>query len=481
MSFVPKCALVALMLAAGTAAAQRQPVKLPPRPEVPPAKPYTYPKVTIDSLPNGLRFAIVENHELPLVVVRTAIAGAGPGGIWHLDPPGKPGAFGLMLATLREATTSRPTAQLRDEILDIGADMFFTNSVSFTPPNFRAPRSRWIPALTLMADVIRNATLPADGLARVQTSLAGALDRLPPITHSNRGVWMALYGAESPNSQFPTSASIRSVTRDDIVALKDKYLRPQNTTIVIVGDVTVADARDAVAIAFGGWERGGTTVTSIAPPTPVAAPTAIYLKDSPGLAQTFVAAGFALPGRDHADTPAIEALSALVGDAGFAAGSRLYTAFRAERGLSYAIGVTQTTRPIPETAPLIATLTVTPASVDTAVVLMRRVLGDLQGARPPSQSELEFAKRGLIGRAPAEMERLDVVASNVASSILDRLPPKYLESWAGRINAITLPEVQAAAAKYIDPDHMAIVVVGDRSKIEAPLRATGIPVVIIEK
>jgi zinc protease len=63
----------------------------------------------------------------------------------------------------------------------------------------------------------------------------------------------------------------------------------------------------------------------------------------------------------------------------------------------------------------------------------------------------------------------------------DRLPPNYLNTWVNRINSLTLPAVQAAAAKYLDPDHMVIVVMGDRAKIEPALRATGLPVVIVDK
>jgi predicted Zn-dependent peptidase len=71
------------------------------------------------------------------------------------------------------------------------------------------------------------------------------------------------------------------------------------------------------------------------------------------------------------------------------------------------------------------------------------------------------------------------VASTVLASIRDRVPPTYLNSWVKRIDAMTLSDVQAAASKYLDADHMTIVVIGDRAKIEAPLRATGIPVVIV--
>lgn len=471
---------VLALVAATTAGAQRAPVKLPPRPEAPPAKALAYPKVTFDSLANGLRFAIVENHELPLVVVQTVVAGSGPMGVSFIDAPGKAGAWGLMLTTLREGTTLRSAAQISDEVADLGTDMRFTNTIAFSTPMFRAARSTWEASLNILADVLINPTFPEAGVTRLQTALAGTLDRLPVATIANRTLYASIYGTESPYNQFATAASLRSVTRDDVVAIHQKYLRPQNLMMVIVGDVSVAEARAAVTKEFGQWQRGGTTITPIVPPAPATpAATTIYLKDSPGLAQSLVVAGQTLPGRDHADAAAIETLASVLGDFSVSAGSRVYNAFRIERGLSYSARVELGSRPVPETVPLVATFAVAPAVTDTAISVLLRVFRELRQEKPATASELDFSKRNLIGRLPGDIERLDLLASSIALTMRDRLPGDYTSRWIGRINAVTLADVQSAASRYLDPDHMAIVVVADRSKVETALRATGIPVVIV--
>ena len=471
----------AVWLLAAPLAAQRAPVKLPARPDAPPARPFVYPAVTYDSLPNGLRFAIVENHELPLVVVQTAVEGAGPLGISFLDPAGKQGAWGLMLMTLREGTSTRSATQITDEAADLGTEMRFTNSLAFSAPAFRSARSTWKPSLDLLADVLTNPTFPQASVTRLQNTLATNIERLPPVSVGPRVLYANLYGAESPDNQFATPTSVRSLTRDDLVAMQQKYLRPQNTMLVISGDVTVPEARAALARAFGGWQRGGTTVTPTVPAAPTPAPTTIYLKDNPGATQSLVVSGIVLPGRENVNAAAVEALSSVLGDFSVSSGSRMYSAFRLERGLSYSPRVELATRPVPETAPLVATLQVPVGVTDTAIATLMRVYRELRQDKPATASELEFAKRNLIGRLPADMERVDLLASSVLLNMRDHLPPDYLNKWIGRINSLTLPEVQAAAAKYLDPDHMVIAVVGDRSKIEAALRATGIPVVIVEK
>jgi zinc protease len=471
---------VALLLAAAAAQAQRAPVKLPPKPVVPDGKTFVYPTYTIDSLPNGLRFAVVENHELPLVVVQTTFAGIGPSGSSFLDTPDKAGAFGLMLTMLREGTTTRSPTQVSDEALDLGTDLRLPGPMAFTPPSFRTARSTWKPSLALLADVMMNPAFPEASVPRLKNTIATGYDRLPPISIATRLLYTGLYSGQGTYAPFANSGTVGAITYADLVDMRQKYLRPQNTLIVVGGDVTMAEVRAAMASAFGKWGRGGTTVALVTPQAPTTpAPTTIYLKDSPGLPQSMIVGGLLVPGRDVADAAAIDAMASLLGDLRASAGSRIYNAFRVERGLSYSPVVQLAARPIPERSPLVAIAPVPPAVTDTAVMMLVKVFRDLRQEKPAAASELDFSNRSLLGRLPVSMDKIDSVSSTVLASIRDRVPPTYLNSWVKRIDAMTLSDVQAAASKYLDADHMTIVVIGDRAKIEAPLRATGIPVVIV--
>jgi zinc protease len=470
---------VALLLVAAAAAAQRAPVKLPSRPALPPAKPFVYPSYALDSLPNGLQFAVIENHELPLVIVETAFAGSGPLGSSLLDAD-KPGSWGLMLSMLREGTATRSLPNISDEALDLGAQFRVPATPSFIPPWFRAPKSTWRPALALLADLVMNPTFADASFQRVKTQVSTALDRLPPATLANRILFTQLYNGEGPYRQFATSATLASITRDDVVQLHGKYVRPQNTVIVIAGDVTPTEAREAMRATFGSWARGGTTVAPIIPAPPTTpAPTTIYLKDSPGLPQSLIVTGLLVPGPESRDAAAIGAMTTVLGDFKVSSGSRIYTALRTERGLSYSASVQQLGRPVGEMGVLAAIAAVAPGVTDTAVTTMVKVFKDLRQERPVTAAELEFSKRSLLGSLPAVMEPVQAVADTMLASIRDRLPPDYMNTRVERIGSVTLPEVQAAAAKYLDSDHLAIVIIADRAKVEAALKATGIPVVIV--
>lgn len=466
----------------GVAGAQRS-TKLPPRPAaIPAAKPFLFPAFTLDTLPNGLRFAVIENHEIPMVTVRTAFSGYGPYGTWFLDPPGKEGAWGMLLSTLREGTTTRSTTQIVDDIADLGSEFSMSVPTTFNSPMFRSAKSTWVPTLALFGDMLMNPSIPTDRFERLQTTTATAIDRLSATTQATRLLVSTMFGSTSEYSRFATSASMKALTRDDLLAMKRMYLGPQNAIFVIGGDVTRAEVRRALTDVLGNWERATTTVGLIVPRAPeVRAPTTIYLKDAPGQANPVFVSGQLMPGRDHADGAAIEVLASVLGDAGVSSGSRVYRAFRTDAGLSYAPNVQLGSRPIPENVLLVGSFSVAPTAVEQAVNLWVQVVRELKGAKPILDSEMQFSKNNLIGGLPINTETLDGMTLQVINALRGRLPPTYLNDWIRSVSGLTQAQVQAAATLYLDPEHMPIVVIGDRSRIEAGLRATGFPVVIVEK
>lgn len=480
MSTLTQRAAVVLAFAsiAATAGAQRPTTKLPARPTPGPAKTFVYPAVALDSLPNGLRFAVVEKHELPIVIVRSVLTGTGPLGASFLDPAGKEGAWGVLLTALREGTTTRSATQLNDEVTDLGTEFVTSGPAAFLPPFFRAAKSTWEPSLHLLSDILINPAVTADGVSRAKTLATSALDRLPSLSIANRMLYNVHYGQESAYNHFAVSASVKTLTLEDVLAMKRDYLGPQNTIIVITGDVTRAEAKRAMQEAFGKWERSRVTVSPVVPAGPAsAAPTTIYLKDRPGSATSTIVAGPVVPGRDNANAASVDAMVAVLGDG---SSSRVYRAFRTERGLSYVSGVqVLTPRPIPETAIVSAVLPVATAATDSGVMAWLEIVRDIRGQKPVLASELESAQDNLVGQLPKKLEKLDDLSINVTNAIRDRLPPGYLNDWIKRIGGLTVADVQAAVNRYMDPEHMPIVVVGDRAKIEAALRATGIPVVIV--
>lgn len=450
--------------------------KVPARPTPGPAAVFVFPKIVTQTLPNGLLLAIVENHELPIVAVRFGFRGG-----TFLDAPGKEGGWTLMLNSLREGTTSRTGPAIAERAADFGTPIVWSPAAPLLgAPSFTTVRSAFPPLIELVADMLVNPTLPADAVRRLQTAQAAGAARPSQGTLAARTFAAQLYGADHQYARFSTDSSVRSLSRDDLVKLQTTYLRPQNTVVVVAGDITVPEARAAVEKAFSSWERGGTTIESAIPAPPAyVAPTTIFLRDQPNAPLSLIIGGQVVPSRGTAGVAPIEAVDAILG--GASGGSRMFQAFRVDRGLSYSPSMSIDWRPEPQIATWRGIATVAPAKTDSAVMEWLRVLRDAHGDRPLTTTELEFSRKNLVGALPANLETVVQIANSTLMVLQARLPESFYNDHVRRMNSLTLTEVQAAAAKYLDPDHTVIVVVGDRAKIEAPLRATGIPVVIVDR
>lgn len=451
-------------------AAQALPT-VPPRPTPGAVKPFVFPKINVQTLPNGLRLAVIESHTLPIVAVNVGLLG-GP----SADPAGKEGAWTLMLNTLREGTTSRSAGEIADVAADLGTNIEWATQAGYNP-RFTTIKSAWQSALALVADMLINPTFPPDNVTRVQAAQVASA-RPVPVTLANRVAVAELFGPDHLYARFPTDSSVRRVTRDDLIAVQAEYLRPQNAVIVVAGDVTVAEASEAVKKAFSSWKNTGTSIESkyLAPKTaPV--PTTIYLRDFPGAPQSAIQGMEVIPSRASKDAPTIAMIDGIV--AGQQVSSRMWDAFRGSHGLSYSpIGVIAWRTP-PQDGTWSQSATVPAGKTDSAFIELARVLREAHGSRPITAAELDFARRNLLGLLARRPATVNGVATAALEVMVARLPTTFYTDYAARLNSLTLAEVQAAAAKYIDPDHLVLVVVGDRAKIEAPLRATGIPVVIV--
>jgi zinc protease len=471
-------ALVAAVMAASPSRAQTTAV-VPPRPTPGPPKVFEFPKINTQTLPNGMRLAVIENHELPLVAVRFGFLG-GP----FLDAPGKEGGWELMMNALREGTTMRSASSIADAFADLGTTIDWS-AVGMSPsngaPSFTTLKSAWQPALRLVAEILTYPSFPTEAVNRLQAAQANAASRPRQDQVPLRVISPVLYGGDHQYTRtlLATDSSVRRITHEDIVGLYASYVRPQNTVVVIAGDITLANARAAVEKAFSGWQRTEKVITSKAlPSTTQPAPTTIYLRDFPGATQTMLMVGTSIPSRASIDGAALETVNSILG--GATAGSRLYDALRTSRGLAYAANSVVQWRPEPQSANWLVTTTVRTEKADTAVTEAVRVLRELHGDRPITEDELEFSRRNLTVNLPNQLETVDNQANNALGLLKNGLPLNFNADNVNRINALTLSDVRSAASKYIDPEHLIIAVVGDRAKLEAPLRATGIPVVIVE-
>ncbi len=434
------------------------------RPETPPPPIFKFPKVTSNTLPNGLRLLVVEDHALPLVSVRAVI-----GADSTLDPAGKEGLYALTLGTMREGTTSKNADQLAEAYADIGA--------SVTPTSFTTTTPGFADGLALMADMLAHPAFDQVGVDRRKAIQSAAAKRLAAApTSAPRHLFNAvLYGAENGyvRSLVPSEKSIGSLTRDDLVALHNRYVRPQLTTLIVVGDVTSASALAAATHAFGDWARGSETARVEQSTVPTSRPTTIYLLDTQN-PQAYVYVGGAGPSRDANDYVVADVMGAV-------SNARMVQTLRERRSFMYSGVSGIIARRAPLVSSFVGSAAINASKVDSALVEWIALLKGLSVDRPVSSQELEATRRNRIGILPARIEGPDSVATRLAELVRDNVPLNFYDNYVARVPSVTPAEIAASAHKYVDPEHLIIIVTGDRKTLEPALRSANIaPVVIVD-
>ena len=440
-----------------------------------PAPELHIPQWTTTKLSNGAELVVSERHELPLVSFEISFVG----GANQYDPADKPGVGTFTAGTLLEGTTHRTGDQISNALQLLGSQLS-TPSVAAESGRltFESTASKFVPTLDIVADVVENATFPAAAIeryrARQLVSLTQARDRTTSIAASVFP--KVVYTAASPYRRTMTEASAKAITRDDITSFYKKYYQPGHAVITVVGDVKPDDVKREVEKAFASWAAGGSMPSFDYPATPAPKATTIYLVDKPGAAQSTFTIGEPGPSYTTPDYYATAVMNELLGGL---FQSRLNHDIREVKGYSYGVGSTFSFGRGP--GPFRAGGDIVTAKTDSALIEFMKQLRDIRGAVPPSADELSQAKASLVQSLPERFSSVGGVNNAIAQIYTMGLPQDWYQRLIKGVGAVTSEDVVHAAQQHIDPDHLAIVIVGDRAKVQEPLAATKIaPIMLLD-
>ncbi len=325
--------------------------------------------------------------------------------------------------------------------------------------------------LDLFADVVRNPSFPEKELERLQARLrlSHLKARADDPEQTAAAVFPRLiYGPEYPYGRpdMGTPASVKSISREDVVAFIRRIMVPGNAALVIVGDVQPDAIAAALEARLAAWPPGPVP----APPAfePVPAPPdgrPMYLIDKAGAAQSILAIGRIGASRKSPDFHAMVVMNAILGGQ-FA--SRININLRQEKGYSY--GAESGFAFYRGPGPFVAGGPVESGVTKEALEELFKELAGIAGARPVTDDELAFARERIVLGFPGRFETTFGVAGQLAILVADELPDDEFERYQPRVEAITKADVDRVARKYITPDRMTVLIVGDRSKIEGPLK-----------
>ncbi|MGH7619508.1 MAG: M16 family metallopeptidase [Gemmatimonadaceae bacterium] len=456
-------AVAAAIVALATSAAAQTGARR--KPTTKPAPSYAFPKVQTRTLPNGMTVEIVENHSLPLVAVRTVIEGGA-----LLDPQGKEGLYALDIALLRDGTTSMNGVELAQALDELGATV--------TPTSFTTITGELDKALPLMGDMLMHPTFAPDAVDRRKAALKSTLQRAEGDANAvaNRLLNTILFGPEHPFGRAATQASVSSITRDDLVAFHSANVRPQNVTLVIVGDVTPTSVMPLVTTVFGGWEKTGERVSVKVPSGIASQPTYIYLFDRPGAPQTTVRFGQVGPMRSSPDYYAFDLAMSIFGATG---SSQLAQSLREQHKLTYSVTHVASWRGWNEPSVIVGSAQVDAAKTDSALLVwMSELKNFADTSHEITPQDLEFGRSVTVGSLATRFETFDAIANEVVSMVQNHLPMTFVDDYVHYVKMIPAKGVSIVAHRFLNPTHTAIIVVGDRKTIELPLRAANVGPVI---
>lgn len=447
----------------------RTPVDLTKPPALGAPKPLTLPAVVTRELPNGLRLMVVEQHELPLAdFVLVVKSGA------ETDQAGKLGTATLATALLKEGTTTRNSLQIADQEAFLGVDIFAGSGWDATTIQLHTPTAQLDSALALFADVALRPAFPTAELERLRknrlTSLLQVKDRGPEM--ANRAYAAIVFGATAYGRPLTgDEASTNAIQQADVRGFYETYFRPNNATLLVVGDVRPDDVERRVRALFGGWERQPVpAVTYGQPPAPKQ--TTIYVVDKPGAAQSsFRIGGVGVP-RSTTDYFPLTVMNTVLGGS-FT--SRLNQNLRETKAYTY--GASSGFAMRRAAGPFTASAEVVAAKTDSALIEFMKELRAIRDTVP--MAELEKTKRYLQLQFPGRFETTGGIAGQLTQLVIYDLPLGFYNGYTQGIGSVTQADVQRVARRDIDPAHLAIVIVGDRKSIEPTLKATGIGDVVV--
>jgi len=259
---------------------------------------------------------------------------------------------------------------------------------------------------------------------------------------------------------------VKSLSTADLQSYYQASFRPNNTTLIIVGDVTPNQIEQKINSLFGGWQRAEVQPLAYTEP-PKSSGTTIYLIDKPGAAQSSFRIGAVGVPRSTKDYFALNVMNTILGGS-FT--SRLNQNLRETRGYTYGAGSRFDMRRA--AGPFTASAEIVAAKTDSALLEFMKELNGIRQAVPAD--ELSRAKRYLQLQLPSNFETTQQIANALVPVALYGLPLDYYNNYVQNIEAITQADVARVAQQYINPASLAVVIVGDRKSIEQALKATNV-------
>jgi zinc protease len=430
-----------------------------PKPAAP--RPLQVPTPASVVLPNGLTLMLNERRGLPMISANLVIKTGS-----DANPADRPGLANFVAAMLDEGTATRSALQIADEAAQLGASLTTASSMDATTVSGRSLSKNFAATLNLMADITLRPSFPAEEVERQRASRLGQLvqQRDNPAQVAGQVMAAALYGLRHPygHTELGTEASNKAMNREEMAAFWRQNFVPNNTALVVAGDMSMGELRGLAEKAFGSWQRGAPVQPALG--TPETTRARLVIVDKPGTPQTQLRVVGMGAARSSPDFRALQVMNNALGGL---FSSRINMNLREQHGYSYGAYSQFVFRR--GTGPFVVAGGI---RTDVTAPAVSEVFKEIAAiiAKPIGAEELQKAKEALANSLPGAFET-SVNAVNTFSNIfIYDLGLDYYTRYAQEVRAITAEQALDVAKRYLVPDRLIVVAVGDRGAIEPELK-----------
>jgi zinc protease len=421
------------------------------------------------TLSNGLKIVLAERHTAPVVNFSLLVDSG-----YAADPADAPGTASFAQRMLEEGTPTRDSLKIGEELESLSANFNAGANLDWASVNLNTLKVNMDPALDIYADLILHPAFPQKEFARLQKDRLAGIQRekVTPQATAFRVAPILLYGKGHPYAVpftgTGTEASVSKMSREDLAKFHETWFKPNNATLLIVGDTTLAEIKPKLERLFASWKPGEVTKKTI-PQVPEPEKDVVYLIDRPGSGQSLIIAGQLAPPSNDPDSIPLELVNDVFGG-NFSA--RINMNLREDKHWSY--GVRSVLQPAVGQR---SYFSISPVQTDKTKEAMAELVTEyknIAGAKPITAAELKDNQDNSTLGLPGSFESVQQLSGAYSTILQYNLPENYYNAYTEKVLAVTPATANEIAAKYIQPGHLVWIVVGDMSKVEAGVRELNI-------
>ena len=424
------------------------------------------PKAEQVVLSNGMTLYLLEDHELPLISLQAMIR---TGDIY--EPADKIGLAGLTGSVMRSGGTQNRKSDEIDEMLDqIAAQLSVGIGSLSGSASLDTLKKDFDFGLTLLADILMHPAFEEEKLTIAKNSVLEGIRRRNdrPSSIATRAFWKQLYGKDNPYGRDASLETINSISRADLISFHKHYFAPNNMIVGVTGDFKKEDMIAKIEKAFSGWPMKEVLTFPEVAPVVERNLGAIYkiIKEIP---QTQVRIGHLGIRQLNPDFYALSIMNDILGGGGLT--NRLFQDIRTRQGLAYSVGSVFRPGKMERGFFLAYGATRTEASHQAISTMIAHISKIREEA--VSDVELKRAKDAFLNSFIFSFSSPSRIVGRQMSLAYFDLPPDYLEQYRANVEKVTKEDILRVAKKYLHPDQLIIIAVGDEARFDKPLSVLG--------